>query len=462
MDHKYCHLFNLFNLFILFVFLLSGPLLSPSFLAADGISDDFTVKIPDCLLSYRFGPEQFALVVEKSTQSLFVYSNYKPEPVERFKITTGKNHGRKLVEGDKKTPVGIYFFRRTITGKDLPKSDDYGEKAFTMNYPNPIDRLEKRNGSGIWLHGAFDQNKTASPNNSRGCVVMKNDDLVSISKYVYLNKTPVIIYDKIKYDTVDNVVKRRERVIENIKSWKENWEDKNIDGYIAFYHPGFKSNGMDVSQFKQYKNRLNGRYKFIRVFLSGISLYAYENYNMVIFNQLYISDINDFYSQKIQYWKETGARAQIVDEYSFRLPGITKFESSKGNYVSIHSYRRDFFKRIKEKTVTLSPPQIQCRNISIFEENVKMDLSSPVRLKDIRVIPVLRLENGNGLGYRSLDGITLKDGVPQDFSGAVAFNGRQTSIVVKKEKDYELKSLTLFVLNNQNRYEQILTIYVNQ
>ena len=125
------------------------------------------IKIPDCILSYQFGPEQYMVIVQKSTQDLFIYSNYQAEPIENYKITSGKNHGAKLVEGDMKTPEGIYFFHTILSGATLPKTDDYGEKAFTLNYPNPIDRKEKRDGSGIWLHGAFAGDKINTPNNSR-------------------------------------------------------------------------------------------------------------------------------------------------------------------------------------------------------------------------------------------------------------------------------------------------------
>ena len=161
--------------------------------AVSGAAADREQNIPDCLLSYQFGPEQHILVVEKSTQNLFVYSNYSTEPVESFKITSGKNHGPKMEEGDMRTPEGIYFFKSILYGEDLPKTGDYGEKAFTLNYPNPIDRKDSKDGSGIWLHGAFDGEKIGIPNNSRGCVVMKNEDLIRLSSYIFLNRTPICI-----------------------------------------------------------------------------------------------------------------------------------------------------------------------------------------------------------------------------------------------------------------------------
>jgi murein L,D-transpeptidase YafK len=418
-------------------------------------------KVPDCLLSYQFGPEQHILIVEKATQKLFIYSNYKPEPIETFNITTGKNHGRKLEEGDMKTPEGIYFFRNILSGDELPKIDDYGEKAFTMNYPNPIDRQENREGSGIWLHGAFDIEKIQLPNNSRGCVVMKNQDLVKVSKYLFLNQTPICIYNKIKYDTAANIQKKRDRMINYLKQWKENWESKNINGYIGYYEKDFFYSGMNLDQFKAYKRRLNNLYRFIKLVLSNINLYAFDNYFVVNFNQLYISDKNHFYHNKIQYWRDYKNKAKIADEYSFSLSLPTKFEISKGNYITIDEFRKDYLKQMKTGTVTLSPHEIHLKNISIFGETVKLSLTRSGSASDLKVVPVLRLENKDNTRFQSLKGIPLQDGVPQDYSMAILLKRNETMVEMRKEKDFKLKSLTLFLVNHRNTYEQIITYFVD-
>lgn len=422
------------------------------------------LKIPACLLSYQFGPEQYILIVEKSTQSLFVYSNYQPEPIETFKITTGKNNGPKIEEGDMKTPEGIYFFRRTLEGEELPKTDDYGEKAFTMNYPNAIDRQEKKNGSGIWLHGAFDIEKIKTPNNSRGCVVLNNDDLVKVSKYIYLNRTPICIYEKVKYDSLQNIQSKRERFISYLSRWKSNWENKNIDGYISYYDDGFTDSGMKLAQFKSFKNRLNQRYKFIRVRLSDINMYTFDGYYVVFFNQLYISDLNHFYSRKIQYWRDLGSTGKIVDEANIRIPPISKIEVTKGNYITIDEFRRDYMKQLKAETVTIAPPAFYLKNISIVGKSVKLVLRHSGTDGGLKVIPVLRMENRNdGSGsYRSLQGVPLQDGVPpRSYDSAVAISGREATLAIEKEKDLKLVSLTLFFINKRNDFEQIITHFVN-
>jgi len=419
-------------------------------------------KIPDCMLSYQFGPEQYSVIVEKSTQSLYIYSNYKIEPVETFKITTGKNHGRKLVEGDMKTPEGIYFARRIIAGDQLPKTDDYGEKAFTLNYPNPVDIKEERDGSGIWLHGAFDKEKINTPNSSRGCIVMKNQDLVNVSKYIFLNQTPICIYDKIKYDTIENIEKKRDRMINYLKEWKENWENKDINGYINFYEKSFTDSNMNLDQFKRYKNRLNKLYRFIKVILSDINIYGYHNYFVVSFNQLYISDRNHFYSKKIQYWTDYETKARITDEFSIRLNPPEKFEVSRGNYISVDEFRKDYLAQIKANTITVTPYQVLLKKVTRLDEVLKLTLSRSSEARGIKVIPVLRLEKGNETRFQSLPGISLKGGVPGDYVKAVLLENSNTMLVLETEKNFNLKSLTLFLINEQNNFDQIITYFFNQ
>jgi murein L,D-transpeptidase YafK len=419
-------------------------------------------KIPDCMLSYRFGPEQYIVIVQKATQDLFIYSNYRAEPVENFKITSGKNHGAKLVEGDMKTPEGIYFFRNILSGKELPKTDDYGEKAFTLNYPNPIDRKEQRDGSGIWLHGAFDANKIDTPNNSRGCVVMKNQDLVKASKYIFLNKTPIFIYNNIKYESVEQIVKKRERLIHHLKEWKEQWQNKDIDGYIRYYDKDFYYNGMDRTRFKAFKRRLNDRYRFIRVILSDINIYAFGNYFVATFNQLYISDLNQFYSKKIQYWLDEGDNPRIADEYSFSLPTPDKFEISTGNYITIAEFRKDYLKQLKANTFTLTPRQIHLKNLSLFRDTVKLVLIRPEGAGDLRVIPVLGLEKDETTRFQSVPGIELNGGIPRDYSRGLLLKNRETTFILEKETDFKLKSLTLFLIGSNNQHEQIITYFFNQ
>ncbi len=422
----------------------------------------FSEKIPSCILNYKFGLEKHIIIVEKSTQKLYIYSNYNNKPVKTFGITTGKKDGQKYFEGDLKTPEGIYYFRRTLSGNELPKTDDYGEKAFTMNFPNPIDKLERRKGSGIWLHGAFDSNKVETANSSRGCVVMKNNDLNTVSKYVFLNDTPIFIYKKIKYSTVDEIKAKRDKFLSYFKKWKNSWEKKDLENYIDSYSSLFRYNKMNIDAFKQHKKRLNKIYKFIKVKLSDITLYSYNNYYYASFNQLYISDKNHFYSKKIQYWKTSEKRPKIAFETTLSKPQTNKIEISKGNYITINQYRRNILDEQKEKSFSIYPSNISINKIDKNSESIVLLLNNQTTKQRLKVIPVLLLKNSDTSIYKSINNVSLKNGVPQERENAIRLNNSKTKITIQTEEDYFINSVSLFVFDNNNNFKQILTYFIKK
>ncbi|MFB3895221.1 MAG: murein L,D-transpeptidase family protein [bacterium] len=91
------------------------------------------------------------IVVIKSKRLLIVYSG--PKELKSYRISLGRQPvGKKQVEGDNKTPEGIYL----IISKN-PHSRYY--KSFGISYPNQEDidtakRIGKSPGSAILIHGA--------------------------------------------------------------------------------------------------------------------------------------------------------------------------------------------------------------------------------------------------------------------------------------------------------------------
>jgi len=150
--------------------------------------------IPDCLVALSSG---HAVVVDKKAQKLFVYHNGDNgffNKVYESACSTGKNRGAKTMEGDSKTPEGIFFPTKLFAKNQL--SSIYGLMAFHIDYPNMLDRKAGKNGNNIWLHGT---NKPLRPFQSNGCVALSNDNIKSIFNYISLNKTPIIIEKSIKW-----------------------------------------------------------------------------------------------------------------------------------------------------------------------------------------------------------------------------------------------------------------------
>jgi murein L,D-transpeptidase YafK len=420
------------------------------------------VMIPSCMLDYNQGRENYILIVDKSTQSLYVYTTHHPKPVKTYKITTGKNRGIKIFEGDKKTPEGIYLFKRVIAKEDLPRTDDYGVQAFTLNYPNPVDKQSQRNGSGIWLHGANEANKINTPFNTRGCVVMSNSDLIDVSKYIFLNQTILCIYDKIIYESSRVLQTKRQQVLKKLQAWKKSWENKDINAYINFYSPDFSQKGMGLSAYKRYKKRLNNKYKFISVILSNIHLYGFEDYWVSMFDQLYISDFNQFNSKKIQYWRNSSEGARIIDSNNYSLPQVQRFRDSSGNYISIQEHRKNLLHKLKSDLKLFSAPQLMLQNISRIDSQVAIECRATCTNDEFSMIPVLRISKGGEKNFMTIPGIILKDGIPQSFENSLLINRKyiESSIVV--QKGWKVEGLTLFILDPDNSFVQINRFYIDR
>lgn len=443
--------------------------------------------IPACMLNYRFGPELHLLVVDKSAHSLLVYSNYSSEPVARYRVTTGKHPGQKQYEGDSKTPEGIYFFNRIISGANLPKSDDYGEKAFVTDYPNPIDRNARRSGSGIWLHGAHDPEKTTSPNNSRGCVVMKNEDLTQVSKYIYLNQTPLCIYEQVPYLSETEIASRREQLMARLSAWKQSWEERDIDAYIANYSPTYQIDGMSRAVFRRHKEQLNRQYRYIRILLNNLTLYAYSDYSIAIFNQVYISDLNHFHAHKIQYWGHGGASGYaIVAEDSRRLPAVERIEVDLGNWVTLDQYRAITEKKLVSgersplqteaqtapsiaaaapapaAATSFSYPGIQTIKSSPASNNtIELEIAFGETIGNWRYIPVLAAVKDNQTSYISQNGIHLRDGIPTNPEMGATLTGASQRFSLPLPNGALARSLTVFLVGADNRIRQIVTSILN-
>lgn len=146
-----------------------------------------------------------AIAVDASLSRLYLFENRSPdgnapprlELKAHYYISMGKSGISKLLEGDNKTPLGIYYITSRREGRTLP--DFYGPGALPINYPNPIDVLEQRTGSGIWLHGSPTTQFARPPLASEGCVVLSNPDMQDLLDTVDPQTTPVVIAPQLQW-----------------------------------------------------------------------------------------------------------------------------------------------------------------------------------------------------------------------------------------------------------------------
>lgn len=253
------------------------------------------------------------LVVEKSTHKLHLYENNQtfPKLVKTYSIATGKIMGDKAIQGDEKTPEGIYQFQKFRPGQELVDSYGkagliYGAGAFTTNYPNVIDLREGKTGGGIWLHSTDDDSRVGKGLDSRGCVVATDADLKDLSKYIDLKNTPVIIVQDLHFQKRSTWMKNRETLMEEIMAWTSAWESKNLNAYTGQYsrqefHDPSKGNW---EQFRNYKKAIFARTEKPAIAFRNISILAHEDYAVVTLEQDYASKLVKDIGKKTLYLKK--------------------------------------------------------------------------------------------------------------------------------------------------------------
>ncbi|MDD5169876.1 MAG: L,D-transpeptidase family protein [Syntrophales bacterium] len=182
----------------------------------------------------------FAVFVDKKQQKLYVFQRLSNgyDKVFESPCSTGKVQGAKMVEGDAKTPNGIFFATRFATMPDT--NSTYGSMVFYLDYPNLLDRRAGRNGDNIWIHGT---NKLLQPNQSNGCVALRNQDIEYLSRFIYLGKTPIVIEEAIKW--VDQKDRRAEA--EELERIAKVWTRSMIDGDWKTFNSLYLQEGLEPS-----------------------------------------------------------------------------------------------------------------------------------------------------------------------------------------------------------------------
>lgn len=256
---------------------------------------------------------KFALIADKATRTLSVWENKDGVPVflEAHPMDIGKKEGNKTVQNDHRTPEGIYFPQTILEGQQL-NYEEYGVRAFPLDYPNFFDQREKKTGYGIWLH-AIPPSKTLM-RGSRGCVVVRNDIIKKLSSFIELKKTPFIITDKVDYMAVNEFKEQKKMIEDWLEQWKNSWQNKDIENYITNYGEDFKSLGMKKSVWKRFKVELNEKYDSISVNIINPIILTKGDMYYVRFLQEYVSNKKQDFGAKTLFIKKRNGKLEIIGE----------------------------------------------------------------------------------------------------------------------------------------------------
>lgn len=190
-----------------------------------------------------------AIAVDTSRSRLYLFEN-GPQGLRLladYYISVGKSGIEKAIEGDLRTPLGVYF----VVGNLDPKSlkDFYGSGALPINYPNQLDIKRGKTGSGIWLHGTPPDQFSRAPLSTDGCVAMANPDLERIIRTVEIRTTPVVIAQNLKWVAPQSVKADSKSFEDALNGWHAAKSSGDMNRLMAWYTPDFTSYGKTMTEW---------------------------------------------------------------------------------------------------------------------------------------------------------------------------------------------------------------------
>lgn len=204
-----------------------------------------------------------AIAIDASRSRLYLFENkgQQLQLVADYYISVGKSGIAKMVEGDARTPLGVYFIVSNLNPKSL--TEFYGVGALPINYPNVLDSRRGKTGHGIWLHGTPPNQFSRAPLASDGCVVLANPDLEHIIRTVQVRTTPVVISSRIDWVHPKIVQAERKPFEDALSAWRTAKSSGDLDQLLRFYATDDSSFGKSPDQWtpslRSELDRVGGR-----------------------------------------------------------------------------------------------------------------------------------------------------------------------------------------------------------
>jgi len=259
----------------------------PNSYASDNSSENFDFISGNI---FSEGNSKFkTLAVDKSSKTayLFQIENDIPKIIKVYKnILTGEVNGDKRLEGDKKTPEGVYFTQSFISRNNLPPTYGYG--ALPLNYPNFYDRILGKTGHGIWVHGV---QEGVEDNSTEGCIALDNGDMEDLVSKNAVN-IPVIISQKLSFLDKDSYFITKNYWINYINGFITAWEKSDFEKFRKYIHTKFKNgDGQDYFKYVMEKKQLMNLYPFRKINIDNIKIFLKNDSEAFInFNQMYCAN----------------------------------------------------------------------------------------------------------------------------------------------------------------------------
>lgn len=190
-----------------------------------------------------------AVAVDASRSRMYVFENQGSDIklLSDHYVSVGRLGTEKQIEGDQRTPLGVYFITSRLEQRQL--DDFYGAGALPLNYPNEYDRRLGRTGGGIWLHGVPSASYSRPPNATDGCVALPNEELRGLLRILEPRRTPVVISQRLDWVQPETLEPQRSQTQDLLERWRSARSGDKADALSPFYSSQFQSGSQDLNQY---------------------------------------------------------------------------------------------------------------------------------------------------------------------------------------------------------------------
>ncbi len=268
------------------------------------------------------------VVINKGIKKLYLLEKQSPLTLKNvYPSIHGELEGDKQIEGDLRTPEGVYFVTGRIrTPLDF---DEYGSEAHALNYPNPMDRLHGKTGGGIWIHS---KGQPIAGQATRGCIAIDLDNIavlgqkltpgmpVLVAQNVEIltdnpsnlgnGSVPVTLFNEAGLNPGNTLA---DYLVAQTISWNKAWAARSSD-FFTFYDPASytKAQGESFEAFKNQKERLFQSFPWIQILFGEVHALEGPDYWVTWFSQYYRAPNLTTEGTRRLYWKPVQGELKIV------------------------------------------------------------------------------------------------------------------------------------------------------
>lgn len=222
-------------------------------------------------------------------------------------MSYGENGDGKQRDGDRRTPLGIYFVTEQLDTSRM--HEKYGVTAFVLDYPNVLDRRLQRSGDGIWIHGVDPRGGKRPTRDTDGCIALPNETLEMIEGGFFPNATPVVIAREVSWVESGQLDELRGELDAAINRWANSLQRGDMHAFLSLYDADFRHWGMNKAEWTALLTETYGSRSIQKVTVSDVLLLGDPLEDGIYLSRFRLSmeeESNTIELTKRLYWRRAG------------------------------------------------------------------------------------------------------------------------------------------------------------